>query len=155
MTAAGNRDARPILLATDFSEDSAAAFAWAHETARAFGAPLHVLHVVHDPLDRPGTYAGRSAESLAKLEDVARGMLDRWIEDRVEALRAEGAAVAIETSLVAGIPETRILEVAERERARLIVMGGRGQTGIGSTTTSSATWGASVSSGSAKTRPTS
>ena len=37
-----------ILVATDFSEPSAVAIAYGRDLARAYGATLHVLHVVED-----------------------------------------------------------------------------------------------------------
>lgn len=125
----GARDRAPILVATDFSDDAAAAFEWAADTARAFDAPLHVLHVVHDRLDQPGTYAGRLDGLEEKATDVAREMLDEWVEARVAEQATTGrASVEVDSALVQGIPETRILEVAEQLGARMIVMGGQGQT---------------------------
>ena len=38
-----------ILVATDFSEASAAATEYGRALARTFGASLHLLHVVDDP----------------------------------------------------------------------------------------------------------
>ncbi len=37
-----------ILVATDFSEPSTVAMAYGRDLARAYGATLHVLHVVED-----------------------------------------------------------------------------------------------------------
>ena len=45
----------PILVATDFSEDSKAALLWACKLAECTGAPLILLHVVHDLASNPGS----------------------------------------------------------------------------------------------------
>jgi nucleotide-binding universal stress UspA family protein len=123
-------ESRPILVATDFSADSEAAFAWALEAASAFGAPLHVVHVVHDPLERPGAYARKANSSLEHLEDVARDMLETWIERRLASQATAAERPEVASSVVVGLPETRILEVAALEQARMIVMGGQGRTGL-------------------------
>lgn len=115
----------PILVAVDFSPSAEAAFRWAAGAARAFGAPLIVLHVVHDPEGAPGAYQGPD-QALQPLEQSARRMLDEFMQ-RTAPLRA-GVHAADE--LVVGLPATRILEVADRENARLIVMGSRGRTGL-------------------------
>jgi len=121
-------DDAPILVAVDFSEDSAAAVRWAAHAAERFEAPLLVLHVVHDPEDAPGSYARAADTPLERIEDVARTMLGEF----VERLRAEDAAVGalerLDARTVVGLPTRRILEVADQEGARMIVLGARGRT---------------------------
>ena len=46
---------RHILVPTDFSEPSEAALRYANGLAERFGASLHLLHVVEDPLT-PATW---------------------------------------------------------------------------------------------------
>ncbi len=63
------------------------------------------------------------------MEDVAAEMLKQFIAKTGEAhpdLRLD----AVATQLVRGIPETRILEVAEQKGAGMIVMGSKGRTGL-------------------------
>jgi nucleotide-binding universal stress UspA family protein len=118
----------PILVAVDFSPDSEAALCWAARHAASLETPLLVLHVVHDPAEAPGYYTRASKKPIERLEDVARSMLDRFLE-RVGRLEPALSAVPkLDAGIVIGVPEGRILEVAEQENAQLIVMGGRGRT---------------------------
>jgi nucleotide-binding universal stress UspA family protein len=121
----------PILAPIDFSPYSAAALLQAAELADALSAPLTVLHVVHDPGDAPGYYAvkGRKKQ-LHRLEDVAADMLDEFMQEMRMKHPAQTALQNAATLLIVGIPVTRILETAEKIRARLIVMGSQGRTGI-------------------------
>ena len=124
-------NAQPILVAIDFSVHSEAALLWAAQTAQSFDAPLLVLHVIHDPEAAPGYYAHADASGYVRgMEEVAKQML----ADFMERFRKENPTLApladARTELVAGLPATRILEVAENEDARLIVMGSQGRTGL-------------------------
>ncbi len=125
-----SRGVGPILVAVDFAPDSAAALLWACTYADVVNARIVVLHVVHDPGDAPGSYMKSDEDVLRPMEDVAGEMLDRFLEE-LKAEHAElGALENVEKVLVKGIPATRILEIAEARRARLIVMGSRGRTGL-------------------------
>lgn len=75
---------RPVLVAVDFSPDADAAFAWALDYARAVGAPLHALHVVHDPAHAPGSYLDELDIGPVQLEEVGRRRMDSW-EQRMRA----------------------------------------------------------------------
>lgn len=119
----------PILVAVDFSPDSEAAFEWALNAAIAFGAPLVVLHVVHDPAEEPGTYAAAVKHS-PELEDVAVSMMSEYLERMRENLPQLAGLSGFDSRVVVGLPVGRILEVAEKEGARMIVMGGRGRSGL-------------------------
>lgn len=119
---------KPVLVPVDFSADSEAALIWAANACAHLQAPLIVLHVIHDPESAPGYYS-RADDSghLRSMEEVAKELLAEFME-RMAADRPELAGVR--TILVAGLPATRILEVAEDEGAQLIVMGSRGRTGL-------------------------
>lgn len=121
--------AGPILVPVDFSDGSAAALRWAAALARTLGRRLVVLHVVHDPGAAPGSYSGRSADGSARPQAEVAGEL---LADFLERCRREGAdlpaAEALETRLAAGLPASRILEVAAQVGASQIVMGSRGRT---------------------------
>lgn len=127
----GNADVdRPIIVAMDFSDDAEAALVWACKYAEKTGAPIQALHVVHDPGESPGYYHRNKEDVLRPLSDLAGEMMAEFLA-RVETENPDLKTVAdVEPLLVTGIPETRILEVAERNNARIIVMGSRGRTGL-------------------------
>ena len=121
----------PILVPVDFSAHAEAALVHAAKLADCLGAPLIVLHVVHDPGTMPGYYAKASKKKfLVHIEDAAGEMLDEFLasvrkkEPELKALKSAHSA------LVLGLPVSRILEVAKKEDAGIIVMGSKGQTGL-------------------------
>ncbi|NNL65450.1 MAG: universal stress protein [Myxococcales bacterium] len=121
---------RPVLVAIDFSPFSERALLWAARAARGFGAPLVVLHVVHDPASEPGYYqrAAGGDEPLQRIEEAAAEMMTEFL-DRIDREHPELLADA-DRRLVIGVPVTRILEVAADVGAELIVMGSHGRTGL-------------------------
>lgn len=123
-------DGPPILVGVDFSPGSEAALAWAADAALAFGAPLLALHVVHDPAEAPGYYARVQKGELKELEQVAQEMMQEFMAEARKRLPALRDVQPLETSIVVGLPVTRILEVAEKEGARMIVMGAHGRTAL-------------------------
>ncbi|MDH3770977.1 MAG: universal stress protein [Nitrospirota bacterium] len=119
-----------VLVAVDFSPDSEAALVWASRFASHSDAGLMVLHVVHDPGDAPGYYRRGEKDVLRPMEDVAKEMLEEFLE-KFRGDHPEVAAVGkLEIKLVRGLPASRILEAAESANASLIVMGSRGRTGL-------------------------
>ncbi len=124
-------DAGPILVPVDFSPHSEAALLTAADLATCFGAHLLVLHVVHDPERMPGYYARMAKKkTLARMEDVAGEMLDSFLAKLREAHPDNKELRQAESILVSGLPVTRILQLAEKRRARLVVMGSKGVTGL-------------------------
>jgi nucleotide-binding universal stress UspA family protein len=122
---------QPILVPVDFSPHSEAALVFAADLAEMLKAPLVVLHVVHDPGEAPGYYALKGREQqLKNMEDVAAEMLDKFLEDMKNKYPEYKALEAADKSLVVGLPVNRILETAGETRARMIVMGSQGRTGL-------------------------
>lgn len=126
-----NNDARPILVPVDFSSHSEAALLCALDLAICLRRPLLVLHVVHDPGHMPGYY-GRALKKkqLGRIEDGAADMLAEFLLG-VRGRHPELAeAPDMESLLVKGLPNTRILEIASQREASMIVMGSKGLTGL-------------------------
>lgn len=118
------------MVPVDFSEPSAAALAQAMDLARCMHRPLLVLHVVHDPGFMPGYYSqALKKKQLSRIEDGAAAMLDAFVKRSVKAQAGRVKGVTLESTLVTGLPTSRILEVAERTGACMIVMGSMGLTG--------------------------
>jgi nucleotide-binding universal stress UspA family protein len=122
---------RPILVPVDFSTYSEAALLCAADLAEMTKEPLIVLHVVHDPGEAPGYYEvkGRKKQ-LHRIEDVAAEMLQEFMADVKKKYPGNMPIRNAQTELVTGLPVNRILEVAEQNHARMIVMGSQGRTGL-------------------------
>jgi nucleotide-binding universal stress UspA family protein len=122
---------RPILVPVDFSAHSKAALLKACELAECTKEPVIVLHVVHDPADMPGYYgAVTKKKELLKIEDLAQESFDDFIRAIVEEYPELTVLKAAEKMLVVGLPVNRILEVADKKSASIVVMGSQGRTGI-------------------------
>lgn len=132
MSKKGAAKTRPILVAVDFSDFSAKALIWAAGISECLEAPLLVLHVVHDPESAPGYYkhSKKWRKHLVRMEEAAAEMMDEFV-DRLSRDHPETPELqSPDTKLVVGLPVTRILEVAEKTHAQMIVMGSQGRTGI-------------------------
>jgi nucleotide-binding universal stress UspA family protein len=115
-----------ILVATDFSQDCAAAFAEAASMAREWGARLIVLHAYQAPAGAAvsGLPAGDYYETLAAVRTVG----EKRLKDLVSGELTKG--VDVRPLAVQGSPAETIVETAARERADLIVMGTHGRRGM-------------------------
>lgn len=123
---------KSILLPTDFSEPAGVAVGHACTLADAFGAELHVLHVIHDyatevpefgmGLAFPG-YLEHLPERMKKLEEetlrqLRRVLPDHWPRKRVVLATWQGP------------PFLRIIEYAREHDSDLIVMGTHGRSAL-------------------------
>jgi nucleotide-binding universal stress UspA family protein len=117
-----------VLVATDFSDSSAVALAYARALARQFGARLHVLHAVEmfspDPLGS-AAYAAAFPELQADMERTARGVLEGLVTD--EDRRDLHAVTQLATCRA---PADAIVEYARAQPIDLIVVGTHGRRGL-------------------------
>jgi nucleotide-binding universal stress UspA family protein len=124
-------DSRPILVPVDFSSHSETALVSAAELAETLGSKLIILHVVHDPGDAPGYYSVKGRDKqLHRMEDVAGEMLEEFFHNMQKKHSGLPALKHAKTMLIVGLPVNRILESAKKTRARMIVMGSQGRTGL-------------------------
>ncbi|MEW8027387.1 MAG: universal stress protein [Candidatus Thiodiazotropha sp.] len=122
---------QPILVPVDFSAASETALLKAFELAECLKVRVIVLHVVHDPGDMPGYYTTMiKKKKLARMQDAARVMLDEFIQEFRKKFTTKQRLKRAERMLVIGLPVTRILQVAEKIDASLVVMGSKGETGL-------------------------
>jgi len=120
-------DGAPILAAVDLGEDSRAAVFWASELAEKTGAPLKILHVLHDPAERPGKYVQYKSSPLEPMADTAERMLAEFMTEMRAAHPSLKGLTAATTKLVRGLPAQTIVNEAGALGASLIVMGCRGK----------------------------
>lgn len=120
-------DLKRILLATDFSEYSAAARKYACAFADQFHAELHLLHVIQDlaPLvPEPGVAVPPNTDYLKELEENATLMLERVLDPQW------AAGKTIIRAIRQGPPFLEIVRYAKETGIDLIVIGTHGRTGL-------------------------
>jgi len=116
---------KKILWATDFSDEAREALLYAEAMAKAFKAQLIALHVVPD-----------FSPAFYDLASVIKGEIARRIETvkkeakkRLETM-TKSKGLSLEIIIQEGTASKKIVEIAEREKADLIVMGRRGLSAI-------------------------
>jgi len=117
-----------VLVPTDFSETSDSALRYGKALASAFGATLHVVHVVEEPYGQPWAVEAYGF-SLAALQD-------EWIKDAQARLAAsvtdeEKKTLKTTTTTVLGHPVMEVLRYAKDNNIDLIVMGTHGRGPLG------------------------
>jgi len=117
-----------VLVPTDFSETSDSALRYGKALATAFGATLHVVHIIEEPYGQPWAVEAYGF-SLAALQD-------EWIKDAQARLAAsvtedEKKTLKTATTTVLGHPVMEILRYAKDNAVDLIVMGTHGRGPLG------------------------
>lgn len=122
----------PILVPVDFSAHSTVALLKACEMAECMERSIVILHVVHDHPDMPGYYGHNDGDenALVRIEDLALEMFETFMQKTIEKHPEIKSLKKAESMLVTGLPVTRILEVAEKIDASMIVMGSQGRSGL-------------------------
>jgi nucleotide-binding universal stress UspA family protein len=124
MTRAEEDPIETVLCATDFSETASQALHHATRLASRHQARLVLVHIVEPLPADPYPMPAALPTGEANLRELG--------SERLQQLAREIAApgLRVETRLEMGPPGSQLLEVAERERASLIVLGTRGLTGF-------------------------
>jgi nucleotide-binding universal stress UspA family protein len=116
---------RTILVPSDFSECSDEALQYGLELARRFGASLHLLHVVPDPVAQPWAAEGFSVPVFEVVE--------KWQKQAEERLRGtvpDADRHRVTVVSVIATPYAEILAYAAAHDVDLIVMGTHGRSGV-------------------------
>jgi nucleotide-binding universal stress UspA family protein len=113
-----------ILLAIDGSQEAGLAAEAATELSRDTGSEVHVTYVLPTPQELMGHHF-YSSEIRESLIEQARSEARKFLEQRTEQLRSEGAKV-IDTHRRTGEPDKEIIRLSEEIDANMIVMGSRG-----------------------------
>jgi nucleotide-binding universal stress UspA family protein len=119
---------RTLVVPTDFGDLSKSALQYASELAQAFGASLHIIHVVDEVaarfLDLPD-YA-----ELGKLQTALERSAHEQLDELV-AVQNQSGAQAIGVVLTSRSTAESIVGYARQVHADLIVMGTHGRNAIG------------------------
>ena len=117
---------KTILVPTDFSDCSDAAVRYGRALAQAFGASLHLLHVVQDPYKQAWAAEGFAApvtDMVTQWETQAR--------KRLEETAAGCAPVSVTVATRVGSPFFDIALYASEMNVDLIVIGTHGRGPLG------------------------
>jgi len=126
MTASAPEPVRTVVAATDFSSTAARALQQAAELAHERGARLVLVHVTGlQPFSLGGP---RPAALPPDFESAVREAAQKRLDAAAAEVPVEG--LEMETVLENGTPSERLVEVAEREHADLVVLGTRGLSGL-------------------------
>ena len=122
--------AAPILVAVDFSPESEAALLWACAHAERVGAPIEVLHVIHDPVEAPGKYRPDDRDPLEPMAEVAEHKLAEFLAG-VRTRHPETSGLAVARAICRpGLPPGTIVDLARESGARHLVVGSRDRNGL-------------------------
>jgi nucleotide-binding universal stress UspA family protein len=115
---------KTVLVPTDFSDASESALRYGKAMAEAFGASLHVVHVMEDLLAHAW-----AAEVYVSSMPQLRDEIEKESRQRLETVLGEGerARFRAETALLAGNPFLEIIRYAKAHDVDLIVMGTHGR----------------------------
>jgi nucleotide-binding universal stress UspA family protein len=111
-----------ILLATDGSASSDRAAHRATEMAHAFGAEVHVVHVM--PVSQPYHLVGTDAEGPTMYEEDLQ-WAQELLDGQVSKIEEDGAHVT-KAYLRTGEPDAEVVALAEDIGADMIIVGSRG-----------------------------
>lgn len=121
----------PILVPIDFTAASRIALGKAMEMANVLNRPLLVMYAIHDKAycdeaKKRSKKAQKKCKERGKhiqtMAEQATEIMDEFIQGMREIDQNSLAYKNMKTLLVPGIPATRIVEIAERENASMIVM---------------------------------
>ena len=118
---------RPVLFATDFSRLSLAAFPHAIAAARREKADLVILHVLPPPV------TGDALQYVpVMMYEEMKAAVVRGAETKLERIvsRARRGRVRSRRMLAEGVAAREIVRAAKALRARLVVLGTHGRTGL-------------------------
>lgn len=112
---------RNLLLAVDFSDTCLKATEYAVALANRFGATLHLLHVIEDPVVYLPMFESYPLPSREQFETYAQDRLENWVTGP----DAEG--LKLELHFRHGAPHVEIIDYAEDSKIDLIVLGTHGR----------------------------
>ena len=115
---------KTVLVPTDFSDASESALRYGKAMALAFGASLHVVHVMEDLL----AHAWAAEVYVASMPQL-RDEIEKESRQRLGTLLTDGERTELraETALLAGNPFLEIVRYAKAHNINLIVMGTHGR----------------------------
>jgi nucleotide-binding universal stress UspA family protein len=120
---------RRILVPTDFSDASLAAWRYAQDLARTFKARIHVLHVIAPPYLYEVWTADRMPRSVSEFLAHAKPAAGKQLSRMVQ--KTGALARRVTTEVTTGSTVEDILKTIKAHRIDVVVMGTHGRTLVG------------------------
>jgi nucleotide-binding universal stress UspA family protein len=114
---------KQILVATDFSEPAGVALAYGRDLARAFGADVHVLHVIED---LPAFYGPDIGFALAGVDQNITDAVQRELESMLAAHHDDAVKVVPVVTRASNVAAA-ITDYASAHAIDLIIVGTHGR----------------------------
>jgi nucleotide-binding universal stress UspA family protein len=115
---------RLVVVPVDFSEPTDMLIAHAKHWAAAFGARVDVLHVIEEPSFPQFYQMDGFRADMPRLASEARDRMGRLVAE------TDGPAVDVETRVLIGTPAEEIVDYAQAQEARFILMATHGLSGL-------------------------
>lgn len=112
---------RNVLLPVDFSEPSLKATEYAVSLGHKFGATIHLLHIIEDPVVYLPMFESYPLPTREQFETYAMDRLENWISDE------DSQGLKLERHYRHGKPHIEIIDYAADSNIDLIVMGTHGR----------------------------
>jgi len=126
------QSASPILICTDLQSHSRMVLEQGLRLARVRNAPAVIIHVVHETAETAGFYQSHNkASPTTPLRDTAQHMLQNLTQSVLDDLPADQHPSSIDLRVSEGIPQQRIVEVADLLAAACIIMITHGRSTLG------------------------
>lgn len=122
---AGPSGIKRIVVGVDGSKSSEAALGWAIRMARGMGSRITAVHAIDVPVYFPEPYLIPVQSDDEWRKAVRLEFETKWCKP------LKASRVPYRTVVGRGRPSTVILDVAERERADVVVVGRRGRSAVG------------------------
>ncbi|GAA0250398.1 universal stress protein [Saccharothrix mutabilis subsp. mutabilis] len=115
----------PVVVGVDGSASALEAVAWAADECLRHRAPLRLVHACMPPIVSRSAFASVGED----LDRALRAQGHKWLRQARDAARAVARDIAVTTRLAVTGPVPLLVD--ESGRARLVVLGSRGLSGVG------------------------
>lgn len=124
-------DTTKMLVATDLSPVGERAVKVAAMTAKAENAPLHVLHAMEYPLERPLRLSQASPEKIKEYREEVRQQAEKTLAQHLACEEVTALAAPPQIEYTDAAAETAIFDAIKAHNIDLLVMGTIARGGIG------------------------
>lgn len=121
---------KKIVVATDFSENSQAAYRYARHIAQRLGADVHVVNVYEIPVNPGNPNYLDIIPPLEEIEKIAKMRLSRFVSESNDANNTIVASrIKVTSEAIIGFPSDRLIEMSAEPSVDMMILGSTGERG--------------------------